>query len=544
MSTRACLTAMAMALLPGFALAQTITPLANKPPSDGVIYGYLQTDGTVLFQGGGVTDWYKFAPDAKGSYVNGTWTKVASLPAGYGPYATTGAVLPDGRTLLVGGEYTLSKLGLKLLFTLTTKSAIYDPLTNKWTMVAPPAGWKAIGDSPGYVRADGSFFLGEKVTSTNFVTFDPTTNKWVAATVAGKEDENAEEGWTLLPDGQLLTVDVTDSPNTEIFTQGSGSGGAWASAGDTPVNLKFTWTGSEAQPKKYGPGEYYTPAGEIGPAILRPDGSVFQSGALPLGSNIAHTAVWKSGTWTAGPDFQPGDDAGDEFAVLLPNGNVLVEANTNGIDDDNTITARARRLEQRLQGLLPNATRASTRDAEAAGPQASGCGTGGTQETYHLYEFDGTNFTLEQPEVLTCGNSLSMIVLPTGQTLLGDLGVYTSTGAPSRAWAPTIKAVQKSLQAGSSYVITGTQFNGLSQAANFGDEFPTPTNYPLVRITNNGSGHVFYARTHDHSTMAVATGSAIVSTHFDVPAGIDAGASKLEVVANGIASAPVAVTIQ
>ncbi len=65
MSTRACLTAIAMALLPGFALAQTITPLANKPPSDGVIYGYLQTDGTVLFQGGGVTDWSKLAPDVE-----------------------------------------------------------------------------------------------------------------------------------------------------------------------------------------------------------------------------------------------------------------------------------------------------------------------------------------------------------------------------------------------------------------------------------------------------------------------------------------------
>src|SRR5262249_28646685 len=39
--------------------------------------------------------------------------------------------------------------------------------------------------------------------------------------------------------------------------------------------------------------------------------------------------------------------------------------------------------------------------------------------------------------------------------------------------------------------------------------------YPIVRITNRASGHVFYARTHDHSTMAVAyTGTA--STFYDV----------------------------
>ena len=48
--------------------------------------------------------------------------------------------------------------------------------------------------------------------------------------------------------------------------------------------------------------------------------------------------------------------------------------------------------------------------------------------------------------------------------------------------------------------------------------FRFATNYPLVRITNNSTHHVFYARTHDHSTMGVATGSATVSTNFDVPA--------------------------
>jgi hypothetical protein len=93
------------------------------------------------------------------------------------------------------------------------------------------------------------------------------------------------------------------------------------------------------------------------------------------------------------------------------------------------------------------------------------------------------------------------------------------------------------------YQISGTQFNGLSQAAAFGDEFQTATNYPLVRITNSSTGHVFYAKTHDHSTMAVATGSKIVSTNFDVPTGIETGASTLVVVANGIPSAAVNITV-
>ena len=74
-------------------------------------------------------------------------------------------------------------------------------------------------------------------------------------------------------------------------------------------------------------------------------------------------------------------------------------------------------------------------------------------------------------------------------------------------------------------------------------DFQAATNYPLVRITNNRTGHVFYSRTHDHSSMAVASAD-LVSTHFDVPANQERGLSELVVVTNGIPSAPVAVMVK
>jgi len=138
------------------------------------------------------------------------------------------------------------------------------------------------------------------------------------------------------------------------------------------------------------------------------------------------------------------------------------------------------------------------------------------------------------------------ILLPTGQVGLfcsSTVQIYTPSGKPQASWAPTIKSYSKSLTPGKTYKITGTQFNGLSQAVALGDEEQTATNYPLVRITNTASGNVVYARTHDHSTMGVATGSKLVWTYFDVPAGIGSGASTLAVVANGIASKPVNVTV-
>jgi hypothetical protein len=44
--------------------------------------------------------------------------------------------------------------------------------------------------------------------------------------------------------------------------------------------------------------------------------------------------------------------------------------------------------------------------------------------------------------------------------------------------------------------------------------------------------------------MGVTTGTQIVGTNFDVPSGIETGSSSIAVVANGIASNPVSVTVK
>jgi hypothetical protein len=453
--------------------AQSLQRLKHQPP-DGAILTFQLTDGTVMAQGGADSDWWKLTPDNTGSYVNGTWTKLASLPAGYVPDAFASAVLADGRLVIVGGEYNNGN------FTLTNLGAIYDPVANKWTSVAPPKAWSYIGDSPAAVLPNGKFLVGNKLTK-QMAQLDPKTLTWQPVHDSGKSDFDAEEGWTLLPNGTILTADVAHAPNSEIYTP---SAGAWASAGSTIVDLHSP---SPFGCIPYGPNGSlcYYPPGEIGPAILRPDGTVFVTGSYTSsGSGAGHTAVYsRTAGWSVGPDFPNGDNAGDSFAVLLTNGKVLVEG-----------------------GLAS-------------------------------YEYDGTKFTTVP------GTPGSLMLLPTGEVLVGGTEVYTSSGTYSPAWAPTITTAPTTVLRGSTYKISGTQFNGLSQAAAFGDEYQTATNYPLVRITNNSTGHVFYARTHDHSTMGVATGTKTVSTNFDVPAGMETGASLLVVVANGIPSQAVSVTV-
>ena len=159
-----------------------------------------------------------------------------------------------------------------------------------------------------------------------------------------------------------------------------------------------------------------------------------------------------------------------------------------------------------------------------------------------FYEFDGVNLN---PTLSGFG---CLMVLPNGQVLVAGgsvVKVYTPGNTSyTPSWAPLIKRYPKKITRGDTYPISGRQFNGLSQAAAFGDELETSTNYPLVRLTNTATGHVFYARTHDHSSMGVATGNQRVSTNFDVPAAMETGSCTLEVVANGIPSPAVTVTVR
>jgi hypothetical protein len=461
--------------------AESLVNLA-RPAPDGAITQLLLTDGRVIVQGFAENDWWALTPDNKGSYINGTWKQLANTPSGYVPLYVASAVLADGRVVIAGGEY------LNGAFAFTNKSAIYDPIGNKWTDITPDRHLLPyIGDSAATVLEDGRFAVGEKFKTTVFA-LDPKTLAWSELPSKNKNDFNAEEGWTLMPDGSVLTFDVKAHPQSERYLPKRGK---WVSAGSTVVDLRGPQNCC-GRCIPYGPkGKCYDPPGEVGPAMLRPDGTVFAAGAQPEGGGPAHTAIYNPATnkWKAGPDIPNGDQGADTFASLLPDGNVLLEGSNGG----------------------------------------------------QFYEFDGTNLT--QEALSANGIYVPLLVLPTGEVLVGGERVYQSTGTYKAAWAPAVTTSPSTVTRGSTYSISGTQFNGLSQANAFGDEDNQPTNYPLVRITNNATGHVFYARTHDHSTMGVATGSKTVSTNFDVPSGVETGASKLEVVANGIPSQPVNVAV-
>lgn len=500
----------------GIANCQTWAPLNNAAPvSMGSML--LLTDGRVLVHeepncsgsgcvGNSYSTWYTLTPDTTGSYVNGTWTQVASLPSGYEPLFFSSAVLPDGKVAVQGGEYNCPGGSCSPVW--TSLGAIYDPVANTWTSLTPEITntWDADGDAESVVLANGTWLtaaccakIAGKSTFPLYFNFDESSLSFTdeASSTDGQFDDFDEQAFTLLPNNNVLTVDAyvaqysKTGMNSEIYNPSTNK---WTSAGSTGVQLWDSDCGNEN-------GASY----ELGPAVLMPNGTVFYTGASSCAAGNTATYNWSTGVWTPGPVFPNKDAANDAPASIETNGNVIVM----GSPFSGTFSSPSNFYEWNGSTLtsFPNPSRASS-DASYVG---------------HL------------------------LVLPTGQIMFTDFSttveILTTAGTYESAWQPTITTFTSTIAPGSTYSISGTQFNGLTAGAAYGDDFQDATNYPLVQIVNNSTHNVAYAKTHGHSTMGVATGSTVVSTNFDVPSGIETGASTLYVIANGIPSAGVAVTV-
>ena len=475
-------------LAPAAGVARTWRPLASPAPF-AASEPLLLTDGRLFVKELDSERWWSLTPDDHGSYEHGTWDLRGALPAGYIPLYFASAVLSDGRVIIVGGEYDNSADPNE-----SKRAAIYDPMTDQWTEIKGPRDWPQIGDAQGIVLADNTFMLGNCCNSQQAL-LDATNLTWTLVG-SGKADANSEESWALLPDGRVLTVDLTNSStpgNTELYDPKTG---AWSSAGDTPTYLSDSNF-------------------ECGPLVLRPDGTV-----LAVGDN-GHTAVYDSkvGTWATAPDLPAvaaGQlDSADGPGAALPNGNVLLVVSPGAYNPPSTI------LE--WDGKSFNST-----------GQTPNC--------------------VDDPSYVAM-----MILLPTGEVLMTDftqdVELYTPDPGVVDGTAPEITGIADAagdrvfggetgviqLYRGRTYTLDGIRLNGVTQGAYYGDDDQANTNYPLVRGTVGET--VKYFRTHDHSSAAIGA-DVESSTQFDIPLDAPRGTATLEVVTNGIASPAIAVEIK
>lgn len=469
----------------------------------------LLTDGTVIASSATTPVWFRLTPDQNGSYANGTWAQIANMPVvngtQYAPLYHATGVLPDGRVAMIGGEYNKGHADW------TNLGAVLDPVANAWTPLNAPRGtlWGQIGDAQSVVLANGTFMLAAccSYLPPADALLDAKTLTWAetgAPRFGGSYQD--EQGYELLPDGSVLTLDIwtnvtkqLPATNAERYFPGPG---VWRPAGNTPVSL----------PDPIPCGNY-----EIGPAPLRQDGTVVAFGGntgCVTGATTDPTAIYnyRNNSWVAGPTIPSicGSDGAtacslaDAPAAVLPDGNILFAASSGygaapthffEMGTDNSIT-------------------------QVADPLKNSAGQGA-----YTYDF---------------------LVLPSGEILMTDFSpraeIYTPAGTPNAKAAPAIISAPTAVTAGKTYNLVGRQLGGLTAGAYYGDDAQMATNFPVVRITNTTTHHVFYARSFGWTGVSVTPG-VLGSTNFTVPAGIESGASELQVVASGVASAPVIVTV-
>jgi hypothetical protein len=469
--------------------------LSHQPPAS-VDTMLLLTDGTVVAHQSNSPNWYRLTPTSTGSYDAGIWSSIAPMPPNpaiapvnngptYGPLFFGSAVLKDGTMLVIGGEYNVGK-SCDL-----AAATHYDPVANSWTNLTTPSGWANVGDVPLCVMPNGQVMLGN-INSDQTVFFDPPTKTYIAG--PNKSDRCAEESFTLMSDGTVVVVDCTAIPTAEKYVPSTNT---WVSAGSTPSTLPQACAGIVP---------------EIGPSVLLPSGHLFVIGATGNTALYTPPAIpSQPGTWSAGPSLKNANGATiypiDAPAALLPNGKVLL-----------------------------------------AGSPGPPCGFPGPTVFFEYNPATNTVALVPVP-ANSAGACFTgrMVLTGSGKVLFsnqsGTVSIYTPDLAPLNAWRPVITACPTALQAGHSYVISGQQFNGLSQACSYGDDATMATNYPLVQLTNHTTGAVSYCRTANHSTMAVATGTTTVSTNFTVPSGLTTGSYTLVVIANGIPSLGYGVSI-
>jgi len=464
----------------------------------------LLPDGTVLAaDNDGIGNigykWYKLTPDNHGSYLQGTWSNLASMH--YTRLFYSSAVLRDGRVFVAGGEYGTG----------TTNAEVYDPQLNVWTIVPVPFGListnnvlgSAGGNQSGFVDSscftlpDGRVLILPVPAALNggidgqTVIFDPSSNTLSQGPKSTLSATTDEQSFVKLPDGSELTVGVgTPEKSERYITYLDPPQGKWIADATVPVQLVSP----------------LAPYAEVGPEFLLPNGNAFAIGGNPYTALYTLSGSTNVGHWMAGPPIPNNLGTADSGGAMMANGKIL---------------------------------------------SVVGSYTSYSAPTW-FYEYDyaanAFNTNIPAPGNPTPGSSdnvatyqTAMLDLPDGTVFYSpegsDLYIYSPDSGPLAAGKPVIQSI--TMNSDGSYHLAGTGLNGISQGAAYGDDLQMDSNYSLVRL-NNGNGNIHYGRTYNWSSTSVQTGSKIVSTEVWLPPTLLPGTSyTLQVVANGNASVPV-----
>ena len=440
------------------------------------------------------------------------------------------------------------------------------------------------GDEPSVLLPGGNILGGNIFAATPYI-YSLAANTWTPGATKHYNDRSDEEGWAVLDDGRVINYDLFNSVANkngyaELYNPVANS---WSpiSPADGTANGTLPVLSSTAL------------GFELGPLLRLQDGRLVVAGANQ------HTAIYtpSTNTWAAGPDMigslsnafgtisNAKFGADDAPAAALPNGHLIIgtDAGPNPVVLSSNTTAGSPTVSvSSTAGLqvgwaVAGAAVASgsaiasvdtptqvTLDRNAKTTTTSNLTFGGIfSSPMLLFDFNPANgkmspMNVPDPNLPFIPAFITrMLVLPTGQLLFNDSSnqpfVFTPQGAPpDPSVLPVITGVVAN--GGGSYTLTGTQLNGQSAGAAYGDDAQMNENYPIVRLqtalpddaicnANAANCKVYYARSSNWSSVAVGGGSATQTVNFTLPAGIPSGQYLLTVTGAGLTSAPVTLNV-
>jgi hypothetical protein len=436
------------------------TPLVHRPSVNSIQLMILLTDGSVMvhtFDDG--QTWVKLTPDAKGSYINGTWVTLGKMITPRLYFASQ--VLQNGNLWLMGGEYT----GPFLEPNWGPQAEIYNPLSNSWSAAAsyPPqtgcglvpvtssvsltAGSAAIDGIystfrilPGWtvtgagvpanttvveVESPTSVLMSGKATASG-----PTVVQFVGEPTSCFGDDPS----ILVPGGKILAGNLL-GPETYLY---SISDDAFAPSGTKVYNDSSDEEGWAVFPNgqilnydlfqsiatNTGYAEKYTPSTELWTSISPADGTakgtlpvlsdpelgyelgplirLLDGRALVIGAN-QHTALYtpSSNTWAPGPDMH---------ADLTGPGGTIPNALFGADDAAAGILPNGHVFLTADAGPNPISLRARTRAGSASVSLPT---TAGLQATWSVTEADGKDKAIPPGAVIYSVDSPTSITLGT-----------------------------------------------------------------------------------------------------------------------------------
>lgn len=440
------------------------------------------------------------------------------------------------------------------------------------------------GDEPSVLLPGGTSILGGSIFTDTPYAYSLPANTWTASATKTHNDRTDEEGWAVMGDGRVMDYDLftsvaNNSGYAELYNP---VGNFWTSISPADGSANGTLPVLSSTALGF----------ELGPLLRLQDGRM-----IVIGAN-QHTALYtpSTNTWAPGPDMlgplsnpfgtinNAKFGADDAPAAALPNGHLIIgtDAGANPVVLSSNTTAGSPTVTvPSTAGLqvgwgvagsaVPGGTSIASVDtstqltlsANAKTTTTSNLTYGGVfSSPMLLFDFNPANgkmspMNVPDPNLPFIPAFITrMLVLPTGQLLFNDSSnqpwVMTPDGeAPTSALPVITKVVANG---GGSYTLTGTQLNGQSAGAAYGDDAQMNENYPIVRLqtalphnaicnSNAANCRVYYARSSNWSSVAVDGGSTPETVNFTLPAGIPSGQYLLTVTGAGISSAPVAFTV-